>query len=253
MTVWLMPASFAGAARPVDPDPYRFRRQHRQGRAVHLPRPGHHLPLPRALRPGAARHLPAGPARAGKTIIYIAERGQTSEVDGQSYLMLEKGTVQREAAQQPRQLDHLLRALCRRSRRFQPGRRRTSSTSRASASTSAAAEPRPERELLPAAGGPLPGRAARPALGAALPDGLHADRLCGARRAAHHPPGPRRQRLPSPSPSWARRESPALRHRAPSLRNPPPSCRLWRAHWSPWSGRCSSSWPVRGPRRWAPA
>ena len=33
---------------------------------------------------------------AGKTIIYLAERGQTAEVDGQSYLVLEKGSIQRQ-------------------------------------------------------------------------------------------------------------------------------------------------------------
>ena len=55
-----------GIARPHHQDPRRFRRQHRQGRTVHHARQRHHLPLPRALRPSAARHLHPGPARAGK-------------------------------------------------------------------------------------------------------------------------------------------------------------------------------------------
>jgi lipopolysaccharide export system permease protein len=96
MTLSVMPAGFR-AARPDHADPRRFRRQCRQGRPVRLARFRRDLPLSREIGRRAGRHLHAGPARSQPASIYIAERGRTVDVDGNSFLMLEKGTIQRES------------------------------------------------------------------------------------------------------------------------------------------------------------
>ena len=98
-----------------------------------------------------------------KTVVYLAERGQVAEANGQSYLILEKGTVHRQAGEQPRHLDRRLRALRGRPRRLQPGRG-PDRLQAARALDAAAPVPGREGALLHDPGRPLPRRAARPAV-----------------------------------------------------------------------------------------
>jgi len=97
MTVWLMPDSFAGLRDLLTKIRTDF--------VANIVKEGQFTTLDQGItfhyreRSGQAllgiflqdRREP------GKTIIYLAERGQTSEIDGQSYLVLEKGSVQRQA------------------------------------------------------------------------------------------------------------------------------------------------------------
>ena len=123
-----------GTARPDHQDPRRLRRQHRQGRPVHRARQRRHLPLPRALRRRAARHLHAGPARAEEDRSSTSpSAARPSRPNGQSYLVLEKGSVHRK---QPNSRDSSIVAFERYAvdlAAFNQDGRQTSSTSRASA------------------------------------------------------------------------------------------------------------------------
>jgi lipopolysaccharide export system permease protein len=96
MTVWLMPDSFAGLRDLLTKIRTDF--------VANIVKEGQFTTLDQGItfhyreRSGQAllgiflqdRREP------GKTVIYLAERGQTSEIDGQSYLVLEKGSVQRQ-------------------------------------------------------------------------------------------------------------------------------------------------------------
>ena len=81
----------------------------------------------------------------GKTIVYLAERGQTVETDGQAYLVLEKGSVHRQQPNSRRFVDRRLRALRGRPLGLQPGRRRRHRLQAARALHDAAPVPGRER------------------------------------------------------------------------------------------------------------
>jgi lipopolysaccharide export system permease protein len=96
MTIWLMPASFQGLRDLVTKIRADF--------VANIVKEGQFT----TLDTGITFHYRERSGQAllgiflqdrreqGKTVVYIAERGQTSEVNGQSYLVLEKGSIQRQ-------------------------------------------------------------------------------------------------------------------------------------------------------------
>ena len=70
-----------------------------------------------------------------KAIVYLAERGQTVEPNGQAYLVLAEGQRSAQGAEQPRFAPSSPSSAMRSTSRPSTRRAATSSTSRASAST----------------------------------------------------------------------------------------------------------------------
>ena len=101
LTIWLMPQSFMALRDVIT--------KIRADVVSNIVREGQFTPLDKDI----IFHFreKSGPALLGifiqdrrdpeRTAVYIAERGQTIEVDGQSYLLLEKGSVQREIRNNP--------------------------------------------------------------------------------------------------------------------------------------------------------
>ncbi len=98
MTVWLMPNSFAGLRDLLTKIRTDF--------VANIVKEGQFTTLDQGItfhyreRSGQALLgiFLQDRREAGKTIIYLAERGQTADINGQSYLVLEKGSVQRQEA-----------------------------------------------------------------------------------------------------------------------------------------------------------
>ena len=101
LTIWVMPQSFIALRDVIT--------KIRADVVSNIVREGQFTPLDKDI----IFHFreKSGPALMGifiqdrrdpeRTAVYIAERGQTIEVDGQSYLLLEKGSVQREIRNNP--------------------------------------------------------------------------------------------------------------------------------------------------------
>ncbi len=97
-----------------------------------------------------------------KTSTYIAERGQTIEANGLPYLVLEKGSVQREQAGVVESVHRGFRALCHRPQPVRV-RRRRDHLQAARAQHRRTPQSGPCRSLREIAGGALQGGTARPA------------------------------------------------------------------------------------------
>jgi LPS export ABC transporter permease LptF len=122
----------------------------------------------------------------GKSVVYLAERGQAVEYGGQSYLALEKGSVHRQ------QKDSRDASIITFERYTVDLAAFTPPDAELVYKPRERAVPRHERDLLQAAEGPLPGGTARSPLVLALPPRPHLHRLCRTRRPAHDPAGARR-------------------------------------------------------------